>query len=190
MANTVSNFLEIVGTSEVKEAMDNLFSNAGGYADTTQFVNTFYGTEFENGVSHDWLFENVGSKWIYVENEIGEGEWNISSAGYTPEHFWIHLYQKAVEIDPNVEIVVKFQDESYEPIGGFVVKKDHEGVPRWSMVEEYDVEDPTADMDWDDEDYDDTQMQFMEDLDDMLTNLVNTAHDNVWSTEGKKLDEK
>ena len=83
MANTVTNFLEVVGTEEVKAAMDELFNNAGGYADTTQFVNTFYGTEFEGGVSHDWLFENVGAKWIYVENEIGEGEWNISSAGYT-----------------------------------------------------------------------------------------------------------
>jgi hypothetical protein len=58
------------------------------------------------------------------------------------------------------------------------------------MVEEYDVEDPTADMDWDDEGYDDAQMEFVEDLDDMLTNLANTAHDNVWSTDGKLLDEK
>ena len=190
MANTVTNFLEVVGTEEVKAAMDELFNNAGGYADTTQFVNTFYGTEFEGGVSHDWLFENVGAKWIYVENEIGEGEWNISSAGYTPDRFWIHLYKKAAEIDPNVEIVVKFQDESYEPIGAFVVKKDYQGNSGWSMEELYDVENPTEDMDWDDEGYDDAQMKFQEDLDDMLTDLANTAHDNVWSIEGKKLDEK
>ena len=134
------------------------------------------------------MFENVGSKWIYVENEIGEGEWNISSAGYTPDKFWTHLYKKAAEIDPEVQIVVKFQDESYEPIGGFVVKKDQEGVPRWSMEELYDVENPTEDMDWDDEDYDDTQMQFVDDLDDMLTDLANNAHDNVWSGQGNLLD--
>ena len=48
----------------------------------------------------------------------------------------------------------------------------------------------TEDMDWDDEGYDDAQMKFQEDLDDMLTDLANTAHDNVWSIEGKKLDEK
>ena len=35
MANTVTNFLEVVGTEEVKAAMDELFNNAGGYADTT-----------------------------------------------------------------------------------------------------------------------------------------------------------
>ena len=100
------------------------------------------------------------------------------------------MYQKAAEIDPNVEIVVKFQDESYEPIGAFVVKKDYQGNPGWSMEELYDVENPTEDMDWDDEGYDDAQMKFQEDLDDMLTDLANTAHDNVWSIEGKKLDEK
>ena len=46
MANTMTNILQIVGTDEVQDKMDDLFESAGGYADTTQFVNTFYGTEF------------------------------------------------------------------------------------------------------------------------------------------------
>lgn len=185
----MSNYLEIIGTDEVIQAMDDRFENAGGYADTDQFVNAFYGTDFEGGVSHEWLYDNVGVKWIYVENAIDAGSWNISSANYTPKEFWIQLYKLAVEIDPEVQIQVKFQDESYQPIGGFVVKKDHNGVPGWSMEEDYDVEDPTADMDWDDEDYDDTQMDFMDDLDTMMTRLMNYAHDTVWSGEGNNLDE-
>ena len=190
MANTVSNYLQIVGTDEVQDKMDDLFESAGGYADTTQFVNTFYGTEFEGGVKFDWLYDNVGAKWIYVENAIDNGRWNISSANYTPKEFWIHLYKLAVKIDPNVEIEVKYQDESYEPVGGFVVKKDHEGNPAWAQQETYDMEDPTADMDWEDEDYDDTQMNFMEDVDDTMEHCMDYAHDTVWSGEGESINIK
>jgi len=190
MANTVSNYLQIVGTDEVKNEMDSLFMNAGGYADTDQFVNTFYGTNFEGGVKFDWMYDNVGTKWIYIENEIDLGNWNISSANYTPKDFWIHLYKLAVKIDPNVEIEVKYQDESYEPVGGFVVKKDHEGNPAWSQEEDYDMEDPTESMDWDDEDYDSVQMNFMEDIDDAMEHCMNYAHDTVWSGEGESINIK
>lgn len=190
MANNITNYLEIIGNDEVINAMDTLFENAGGYAETNKFVNSFYGTEYDGGVPHDWLFDNVGAKWIYVENAIDAGSWNIQSANYTPTEFWVQLYKLAVEIDPKVEIQVKFQDESYEPVGGFVVKKDHEGVPAWSMEEDYDIEDPTADMDWEDEDYEETQMDFMDELDDVMTSLMNYAHDTVWSGEGNKIEEK
>lgn len=183
----MTNYLEVVGTDEVVEAIDFMFEQAGGYADTDAFVNSFYGTTFDKGVPHDWLYENVGTKWIYVENEIHRGEWNISSATYTPEEFWIKLYKIAVEIDPNVEIQVKFQDEVYDPIGGFVAKKDYKGVPRWSIEEDYDVEDPTSDMDWDDEDYDDIQMKFLEEVDELQEELLNYAHDTVWSGEGTEI---
>lgn len=189
MANNVTNYLEIVGTDEVIQAIDAKFDAAGGYAETDVFVNSFYGTAFEGGVKFDWLYDNVGSKWIYVEHNIDSGNWNIQSANYTPKEFWIHLYKLAAEIDPNVEIQVKFQDESYEPVGGFVVKKDHTGVPAWSMEEDYDVEDPTADMDWEDENYEETQMDFIDDLEDTMTSLMNYAHDTVWSGEGNKLEE-
>lgn len=185
----MTNILQIVGTDEVQDKMDDLFDNAGGYADTTQFVNTFYGTEFEGGVKFDWLYDNVGTKWIYVENDIDNGSWNISSANYTPKEFWIHLYKMAVEIDPNVEIEVRYHDEGYQPVGGFVVKKDHEGNPAWSEQEDYDMEDPTAEMDWEDEGYDDAQMEFNEDVEEAMTLCMEYAHDTVLSGEGTKLEE-
>ena len=116
MANTVTNFLEIIGTDEVKSAMDELFNNAGGYAETHTFVNSFYGTDYEGGVPHDWLFENVGSKWIYVENEIGDGEWNISSAGYTPDKFWTHLYKKAAEIATEKDVEMELPKLDGAPV--------------------------------------------------------------------------
>lgn len=189
MANNVTNYVQVVGSEEVIQAMDEKFKEAGGYGDTDKFVNAFYGTDFEGGVKFDWLYENVGSKWIYVETEIDAGNWNIQSANYTPKEFWIHLYKMAAEIDPKVEIEVKFMDEGYYPIGGFVVKKDHKGVPAWSMEEDYDVEDPTESMDWEDEDYDSVQMDFMDDLEDGMTGLMNYAHDTIWSGEGNKLEE-
>ena len=185
----MTNILQIVGTDEVQDRIDDLFENAGGYADTAQFVNTFYGTEFEGGVKFDWLYDNVGAKWIYVENAIDNGNWNISSANHTPKEFWIHLYKLAVKIDPNVEIEVQYHDEGYQPVGGFVVKKDHEGNPSWSEQEDYEMEDPTADMDWEHEDYDDLQMQFNEDVYEAMSLCTEYAHDTVWSGEGTKLEE-
>ena len=188
MANNVSNYLQIVGTDAVQDAMDDLFENAGGYAETTQFVNTFYGTDIEGGVQHTWLYDNVGAKWIYVENCIDNGSWNIQSANHTPKEFWIHLYKLAVKIDPDVKVEVKYQDESYNPVGGFVVKKDHNGTPAWAESEEYDVEDPTVDMNWEDDGYDDAQQEFNEMLDDMQTGHINYAHDTVHSGEGTKIE--
>ena len=57
------------------------------------------------------------------------------------------------------------------------------------MEEDYDVEDPTESMDWEDEDYDSVQMDFMDDLEDGMTGLMNYAHDTIWSGEGNKLEE-
>ena len=139
MANTVSNYLHIDGTKEVQDKIDELFLNAGGYAETNLFVNSLYNTEYKEGVPYEWLYDNVGTKWIYVENEIDRGRWNISSANYTPKEFWIHLYKLAVEIDPNVRIEVKYHDEGYEPIGAFIINRDSNGISQYSNVEKYDI---------------------------------------------------
>ena len=139
MANTVSNYLHINGTDEVQNKIDELFLKAGGYAETNLFVNSFYNTEYESGVPYEWLYDNVGTKWIYVENEIDIGRWNISSANYTPTEFWIHLHKLAVEIDPNVRIEVQYHDEGYEPIGAFIINKDSDKITQYANVEKYDI---------------------------------------------------
>lgn len=192
MANNVSNYLKIIGTDEVIAEMDKRFENAGGYNDVLKFSQAFYDNvetdESGNAVMYSWTLDNLGAKWVYVENQINDGEWNIQSANHCPQEFFVHLYKLAVQIDPEVQIEVKFHDESYEPVGGFVAKKDYQGKPAWSMEENYDIENPTDDMDWDDEGYDDAQMKFQEDLEDMMTDLCNTAHDNVWSIEGNPIE--
>ena len=184
----MNNHLNIVGTEAVKDAMDDLFENAGGHAETHKFVNSFYHTDFEGEVRHTWLFDNVGTTRIFVEEHIDKGVWNIQSADQTPKEFWIHLYKLAVNIDPDVEIEVKFQDESYKPVGGFVVKKDYSGVPAWSIEEAYDLEHPKADTDSEDESYNEAREMFNEKKNAVIKSLVNYAHDTIWSSEGIKIE--
>lgn len=190
MANNVSNYLEIKGTDEVIDAMDALFDLARGekYMDILGFCKAFY-TDVETdesgtAVMYSWTLDNVGAKWIYVEDCIDTGRWNIQSANYTPKEFWIRLYELARAIDPNVVIEVKFEDESLEPVGALVIK-DHDGVGDMHIREEYDLEDPTIDMDWDDEDYDEKQMEFMEEKDELIDSLLELCHSVIDGDDGE-----
>ena len=189
MANTVSNYIEIDGNEEVVDHIDSLFENAGGYSDIVKFVSTFYENpglnESGDAVMFDWMYDNVGSKWIYVENGIDTGMWNISSGNHPPVEFFQHLYKIASNIDPDVKILVKFEDESYEPVGAFAAMKDPNGVPSYHLDEDYDMEDPTVDMDWDDEDYDETQMEFREELEGVQDSCLEECIRVIGQGEGK-----
>jgi hypothetical protein len=69
-----------------------------------------------------------------------------------------------VEMDSNVFIEVQYEDEGYDPIGAIVIKKDVDGTPCIWVEEDDEMENPADDMDWDDEDYDEVQMEFMDSL--------------------------
>ena len=165
MANNVSNYLEIKGTDKMIDAMHVLFDicEEGSHADIALFCKTFYDevetNEAGDSVMNSWTYDNVGTKWIYLENTIDTGRWNIQSANYTPKEFWIRLYEIAVKIDPEVIIEVQFEDESVSPVGAVVIKK-YGGRPNIHVEENYDLEDPTDDKDWEDEDYDEVQEEF------------------------------
>ena len=75
-------------------------------------------------------------------------------------------------------IEVKYEDESFDPVGALVVKTvtydgDEGEVSEGSLwVEETEMEDPTVDMDWEHEDYDQTQMEFYESVAETQDNLL------------------
>jgi hypothetical protein len=64
------------------------------------------------------------------------------------------------EIDSDAYIVNKYQDETYDPTGVVVYKKDSDGEPMWYEVEQ-EFEDPTNDMDWGDDGYDEAREDFI-----------------------------
>jgi hypothetical protein len=166
MANNVTNIIKIIATEEAIKSIDDRFDLAGGYAETHTFVKAFYDNPqlTENGaVLNAWSYDNVGCKWIYVENNIDEGEWNIQSASYPPHEFLQRLFELVTEIDPDGYIENRYTDESYSPIGVMVFKKDDVG-PKWSEIVEYDMVDPTDDMEFDDDGYEEAREGFMNDI--------------------------
>lgn len=192
MANNVTNIVKVMANDEAVDSIDNRFESAGGYGETTEFVKAFYESPelTESGaVLNNWSLDHVGAKWIYVENCIDAGEWNIQSANYPPHEFFERLFKLASDIDPNAYIEVRFNDENYSPVGAMLFKKDAEGLPRWYEVEDHDFENPTDDMDWDDEGYEDAQMEFMDSIyefqeDSILecNNMIDTGDGNVFKT--------
>lgn len=189
MANHVSSTVTVHGNEEAVKHIDSLMEKAND-GEITTLAQTFYdNVELgENGgVMNTWSGDNMGPKWTYLEDIMGDGEYRLVSAWYPPTKFVIHLYKMVTEIDPDGYVEVIYEDEGYDPIGAIVVKKDKDGTP-CIWVEEDEMEDPTVDKDWDDEDYDDVQMEFMESLYDRQLEMVRESHDLI-DTDGEPIDE-
>jgi len=124
MANNMRTNISIYGNKELmnylkerKEVVD--------YGDDPDlsFVGSFYDNMENNRL---WFGDNVGAKWcyhedFYVEDDVSEV--TLVSAWYTPIKLIEKLYSLCSEIDANCEINGTYEDESYSPVGGFVVDK-------------------------------------------------------------------
>lgn len=183
MANNLRSMINVIANDEAIANLESRLEKAGD-GEITSFAQAFYdNVEISDGggVLNSWSLDNVGSKWTYLSDNWGGGEFITESAWYRPKEFFIHLYKIMAEIDPNVVVEVKYEDEAYSPIGAAVVKKDVDGTPCYWEEEDDDMEDPTIDMDWDDEDYDQTQMEFMESIAERQDELLAECHELVES---------
>ena len=190
MANYLNSTIEVHANEEAINHIDSLMEKAND-GEITTFAQTFYdNVELgENGgVMNTWSSDNLGPKWTYLEDILGDGEYRLVSAWYPPIKFYIHLYKMVTEIDPEGYIEVIYEDEGYDPIGAVVIKKDKGGTPCIWQEEDNEMEDPTVDKDWDDEDYDDVQMEFMESLYDRQQEMLRESHDLI-DTDGEPIDE-
>ena len=190
MANNLKSMIEVHGNEDVVKKLDEILEGVE-YGHIASFAKGFYDNvemSEDGGVMNSWSIDNLGSKWTYLEDIQGDGAFSIESAWYPPLDFFKHLYRMLVEIDPEVFIEVMYEDEGYDPIGAVVIKKDKDGTPCIWQEEDDEMEDPTEDMDWDDEEYEQTQMDFMDSLYERQRELVLYCHDLV-ETDGEPIDE-
>ena len=183
MANYLKSMIEVHGNEDVVKKVDELLEGVE-YSDVNTFAKAFYNdveVSENEGVLNTWSMENLGPKWTYLYDIQGDGAFSVESAWYPPIKFFIHLYNILVDIDPEVFIEVMYEDEGYDPIGAVVIKKDKDGTACIWQEEDDEMEDPTVDMDWEDEEYEQTQMDFMESLYERQREMVLYCHDMVES---------
>jgi len=189
MANNLKSVVQVYANEETIKYLDGLLDTAND-GEIGTLAKTFYEdveVSENGGVMNVWSLDNMGSKWTYMEDIIDDGNFTLISAWYPPKQFFIHLYNMLVEKDPDVFIEVMYEDEGFDPIGAIVIKKDKDGTP-CIWVEEDEMEDPTVDMDWEDEDYDETQMNFYEELSERQEEMLQSCHDLI-DTDGEPIDE-
>ena len=119
---------------------------------------------------------------------MADDEFSIESAWYPPKEFLIHLYNLMSKIDPETIIEVQYEDEAYNPIGAIVIKKDDDGVPVIYQDEDDEMEDPTEDMDWDDEGYDEAQMDFMDSIAVRQDEMLKFCYEMIEENEGEEIN--
>ena len=128
MANNVTNNIRVIGNEKVQERFDQFVESLKelDYRDDVGFVKVFYknpNISEDGNIVYDWAEENLGSEWAHFEHVIEKNEIKITSAWNKATNFTIHLYNLLVELDPEVAVENRFEDESYESVGGMLVHK-------------------------------------------------------------------
>lgn len=187
MANELKSWITVKANEDTLKFVDSLVTKAEERIENdtygvTAFAKAFYkDVDYgdNGGVTYNWALDKLGSKWTYLEDVQDEAEFSIVSAWYPPKEFLIHLYKLCVELDENTEIEVVYEDETYNPVGAIVIKKDRDGFPCILEEEEGDIENPLDDMDWDDEGYEDASQEFYDGLYETKQKLLKECHELI-----------
>ena len=192
MANNLKSFITVKANddaiSELNRRLETCESN-----DILSFAKAFYDdvdvSQDGKSVMNAWSIDNLGSKWNYLYDIIDYNEFSMESAWYPPKDFFSHLFKLMYDIDPEVTIEVLYEDESYDPIGAFVYTKDSEGDLVYFHDYDDDMEDPTLEMDWDDEEYEDAQADFMDSIYERQQEMLSFCHEMIEDNEGNDIFE-
>ena len=179
MANYVSNNITVVGNEKVQERMNEYIDALEklNYSDTGGFAKTFYNNPElgeGGGTMNSWAIDNVGAKWAYFEHTIDNSQIMVTSAWEPVKEFTIHLYNLLVELDPEVAVENRFNDETYDPTGGILVYKNHV-----FEDEDADFEFPDEDEMEDEDSYEDAMMNFYEEIGDFQDDCIQSGYDAI-----------
>ena len=201
MANNLKSFITVKGNGEVVKLVDSLIDKVNESKDdgVVAFATTFYDdvelSEDGGSVINTWSYDNIGTKWTTFCDIIDEAEFSIESASYPPTKFFARLFELCFPVDNDVIIEVTYEDETYSPVGAAIIKgvecdpEDYDEKQGNIWVEEdRTLEDPTVDKEWDDEDYDEVQMEFSESVYDKQQELLDECRRLV-ETDGESIDE-
>ena len=201
MANNLKSFITVKGNGEVVKLVDSLIDKVNESKDdgVVAFATTFYDdvelSEDGGSVINTWSYDNIGTKWTTFCDIIDEAEFSIESASYPPTKFFARLFEICFPVDNDVIIEVTYEDETYSPVGAAIIKgvecdpEDYDEKQGNIWVEEdRTLEDPTVDKEWDDEDYDEVQMEFSESVYDKQQELLDECRRLV-ETDGESIDE-
>ena len=184
MANHVSNNIRVVGNEKVQERMNEYiqaleeleYSNTGGFAKIF-YKNPEIGEG--GGTMNSWAGENIGAKWAYFEHTIDDNEIKVTSAWYPVKEFTMHLYNLLVELDPDVAVENRYEDETFEPVGGILVYKNH-----IFMDEDNDFEFPDEDDMENEEEYEDAMMELYESVGETQDAFIDAGYTYINNGDG------
>ena len=188
MANNLKSMINVIANEEAITELQRRVELSRDNDSIAAFAKAFYDDvelSENGGVMNSWSLDNLGSKWTYLSDNWGGGEFVIESAWYAPKEFFFHLYKTMSAIDPETVIEVQYEDEAYNPIGAFVLKKDSNGDAVYYNEEDDEMEDPTIDMDWDDEEYEQTQMDFMDSIAERQQEMLSFCYEMIDGNDGE-----
>ena len=95
-----------------------------GQVDTNLHLGKLFEDEWNGDFQHEWMIDNVGSKWIKIEYYSTDFEpkldVTIETAWSFPEQWCERVAEVLTQIDASVVLVGTYEDESKEPMGAFV----------------------------------------------------------------------
>lgn len=194
MANHMETYVSINNIDEkVKQKLQELCQVPEGQdqVGTLEIVNRLYGGDFtwDNSLSndenkelgntwpsYDWMTENIGSKWVYIEYHEIEDDYaniNLVSAWSFPEGLIQKLTDVLTDIKEDVYLSGTYEDEGLDPVGAFVWAKDFDD------IEDFDHDYDTDEV-WED---DEVREQFYDELADLRNELIDSYFDFVSDNE-------
>lgn len=149
MANEVSTVVLLRDKNEKVDEFIQSHLVDGEYGkdiDGLKLYNTLFGTDFTESdpPTRQWAVEHLGSKWIHFEY-IDHDQINLISAWDFPHKLIEKLTEQLLEICPEIIVLGTFEDETYDPSGGFLYAKDYD--------EYEEIDDIDHDLLWEDDDY-------------------------------------
>jgi hypothetical protein len=186
MANDMTTNITISGNKELMIFLEGKHTEVDYGEDRyLSFVDAFY-DDMEN--DRVWFTDNVGAKWCYHEDfwvDDNEAGINLISAWHPPIELIEKLYEVCVKVDENCEIIGTYQDESFSPVGGFIMND--KGFNSEEVVLEYPNENDYIgdDGEVDDELYESATEDFYNNLWDIKDGLLSEAirHSKLVETE-------